>query len=130
MSSFQTYVAKNGIATLSTQNPNRDGTGAIATVITGSSDGTFVKTITITAVNNTSQGCIRLFINNGAGTIMLFDEITIPATTATSVEPAFEVSVYGGFSLKSGYSLEASTEKADLFAVSADCLECTNCACD
>lgn len=125
--SLQQYTSNVGSVKISTANPNRDGTGTLGSVITGASNGTFIKTITIAAEASTTQGMVRLFIDNG--TKFLFKEIAIPASTPTSTVPSFKVILSGRFYLASGVELKASTENAEVFAITADGLDMTNCGC-
>ena len=119
------YTANTGIVTISTANSNRDGTGTLGSVLTGASNGTLIKTITIKAQVTTTQGTIRLFIYDGTNTRLL-SEIDVPAmtvNTATGTDPTFETVIQLNYKLKASYILKASTEKADSFNVIAEGLD-------
>ncbi len=74
------FTANTGFAVIDTANTNLDGTGTIGSVITGASNGTLIKTITVKALDNTTNGMVRLFIYNGTNK-RLISEIEIPPVT-------------------------------------------------
>lgn len=119
------YTANTGMQTISTANANLDGTGTLSSaIVTGASNGTLIKTITIKAQVNTTQGMIRLFVFDGTNTKLL-TEVEIVAVTKSANDPAFETTVPLNYSLKSGWSLKASTENAESFNVIAEGLDWT-----
>src|SRR5688500_6594870 len=103
------YTANTGIVSISTANSNLDGTGTLGTVLTGASNGTFVKTITIKAAGTVTQGVVRLFITGG-GVTRLIEEIEIPNQTPSADAPAFEYTLNCDYKLQSGYILKAATQ--------------------
>lgn len=121
-------IANMGIVTISTANPNLDGTGTVTTVLTGGLDGTVVNRILIKATQSTTQGMIRLFINNGTFT-SLIDEIPVPACTISATVNAFQYAYNKEINLKNGYRLMVSTEKAENFNVLANGRDWENCEC-
>ncbi len=123
------YTAVTGIVTINVQNPNRDGTGTLGTVLTATQDGVIINSITVKAVNSTSQGMVRLFIDNGAGTVLLFKEQLIPATTPSSKVQTYSITIPITFPLQSGYILKASTEKSEDFIITAEASSWENCSC-
>lgn len=114
------YTPNTGMVTISTANSNLDGTGTLGTVITGASNGTLIKTITIKAIVTTTQGMVRIFVDDAKGGIVLLKEIEIPAAIKSATDPAFEITLPLYFKLKSTYILKASTEKAESFNVIAE----------
>ncbi len=112
------YTANTGMVTISTGNDNLDGTGAISSVLTGSLNGTFVKSVIIKAQGNTTEGMIRLFVKGGA-TTRIIGEINVPAITKSSRNSAFGIEVPLDLKLESGYELMASTQRAEIFNVIA-----------
>ena len=116
------YTANTGIVAISTANSNLDGTGTIGTVLTGASNGTLVKSVTIKAQGDTTAGMVRLFVTGGGNT-RLIAEIEIPAVTKSSVDATFEQYLEINYALKSGYVLKASTEKAETFNIIAEGLD-------
>ena len=71
------YTANTAMVTISTANPNLDGSGTLGTLLTGADNGTLVKTITVKAAGNTSGGMVRVFASNGANNRIIaeIDEI-------------------------------------------------------
>ncbi len=119
------YTANTGMQTVSTANPNLDGTGTISNaIITGASSGTLIKTVTIKAQVSTTQGVVRLFVYDGTNTKLL-TEVEIPAVTKAANDPSYETTIPLNYSLKSGWSLKASTEKAESMNVIAEGLDWT-----
>lgn len=113
------YTMNTGMVRISTANSNLDGTGTLGTVLTAAVNGTFIKTVTIKAQTNTTQGMVRLFIYDGTNT-KLISEIEIPAVTKSTTVPSFEKQITVNITLKSGYILKASTEKPETFIVIAE----------
>ncbi len=60
---------------IATQNTARDGTGTVATLITGAANGTQIREIVVKARVTTTAGMVRIFLHDGS-TFFLFDEIT------------------------------------------------------
>src|ERR1044072_965439 len=118
------YTANTGCVSISTANTNLDGTGTLGTVLTAGSNGTLVKSVTIKAQTNTTQGMVRLFITGGGAT-QLIAEIEIPAITKSGTDPSFEIHMPTNYSLESGYVLKASTQVAEAFNVIAEGLDWT-----
>jgi len=116
------YTANTGMVSISTANTNLDGTGTLGTVLTASAAGTagtLIKSVTVKATGNTTQGMVRLFIYDGTNT-RLVAEIEVPAVTKGANDPAFEVRMETNFALKALEELRASTEKAESFNVIAE----------
>lgn len=125
------YTANTGMVVISTANTNRNGSGTLGSVITGASNGTLIKTVTIKSneTAGTTAGMVRLFVyyNDGMGhtETRLLREIKIPATTRTGINPTFSITVDLNFILLSGEILKASTEIGEDFVVVADGLDWT-----
>ena len=110
------------LATVSTANTNRDGTGTIVTIATGAANGTKIQEVVAQAAVTTTAGMIRLFISVDAGsTWSLFDELPIGANTVGSSTPAFRTArIYQNLYLgSSDVLLGASTHNAESFRVFA-----------
>jgi hypothetical protein len=116
------YTANTGFVTITTANTNLDGSGTLGTVLTAGSNGTLIKTITVTSNESCSMGMIRLFIYDGSNN-RLFKEIEVIATDASNINPRFEVHIPMDFTLKAGYVLKASTEIGESFNVIAEGLD-------
>lgn len=111
-------------ANVATANSNRDGTGTVATVITGASTGTRIAEVVVQARVTTTAGMVRLFLYDGS-TYRFFDEIAISAATVSASVKAIRVStLYSNLILPSAsWSLVASTHNAesiDVIALGAD----------
>ncbi|MCC7452928.1 MAG: hypothetical protein IT222_02080 [Crocinitomix sp.] len=120
------YTAKTGMVKISTANSNLDGSGNLGTVITGGSNGTLIKHVIIKATGtgnaSTSQGMIRLFIDDGTN-IRLLKEVDIPSTGQSSTDETFETILSLDFKLESGFVLKASTQNANAFNIIAEGLD-------
>ncbi len=107
---------------ISTANANRDGTGTLGSVKTGTPNGSRISKITVKAAVTTTVGIVRLFIDNNAGSVLLLKEILVSAITASGTVATFvDESLYSeGLILPSGYILKASTVNAEAFNVIAE----------
>ena len=112
-----------GAVVIDTANTNRDGTGDLGTVITGSTNGTRITRITIQALETTTAGMVRLYIDIGA-TIHLWKEIPVTAITGSASVAefvyVFELIGERALVLPSGYILMASTHNAEDFNIIAE----------
>lgn len=109
-----------GAVNVATANSNRDGTGTVATVITGAATGTRIAEVVVQARVTTTAGMVRLFLYDGS-TYRLFDEISIAAATVSASVKATRVStLYNNLVLPSAsWSLVASTHNAESMDVTA-----------
>lgn len=78
--------------------------------------GSFIRTVTIKAQSNTSQGMVRLFIYDGSNNILL-REVEVPAVIKSATDPAFEITIPLNITIKQGHKLRASTQNSDTFNV-------------
>lgn len=121
-----TLTPKIGMAAISTANTNRDGTGTIATVLTGGTYGTRISRIIIKATVTTTAGMVRLYIGDDAGTpnIRLWREIVVSAITVSASVAGFVyiMSLPGesALILPPNYTLRASTHNAEALNVVAE----------
>ena len=91
-----------------------DGTGANSVIVlTAGASGSFVQRIRFKASGSTTGTVGRVFINNGSDTgsaanNVLFDEITLAATSATNTAatPTYELPL--NFALPAGYQILAT----------------------
>lgn len=109
---------------VATANANRDGTGTVATLITGVAAGTRIAEIVAQARVTTTTGMVRVFLYDGT-TFYLFDEIAIAAATVSASVKGTRVSVsYANLILPSAsWSVRVSTHNAesiDVIALGAD----------
>jgi hypothetical protein len=112
-----------GAGQVSTANTNRDGTGTLASILTGATDGTRVHRITIHATVTTTAGMVRLFIDDLTNK-RLWREIPISAVTVSASVAGFEyiLELFGELALHlpNGYILKASTHNAEAINVIAE----------
>ena len=115
-----TVIPKVGIASISTLNAGRDGSGTLGTVFTAGASGSRIDKAIIKATVTTTAGMVRLFIHDGASAKLL-TEIPVTAITVAANTPAFEtvIDFLGGLVLPTGYSLRAAAEKAEIFNILA-----------
>jgi hypothetical protein len=116
---------KCAMAQVSVANTGRDGTGTLATVYTAGASGSRIDRIVIAATGTTTAGLVRLFIHDGTNA-RLYTEIPVFANTVSSTTAAFNTTAeavtmpsYMPILLPTGYSLRASTEKAETFNIIA-----------
>lgn len=122
MASEPAFAVTPRIATanIATANTNRDGTGTVATLITGASTGTRVAEIVAKARVTTTAGMVRVFLHDGTN-FFLFDEISIAAATPSGSVQSIRVSVtYSNLVLPSAsWSVRVSTHNAESIDVTA-----------
>jgi hypothetical protein len=113
-----------GNVNIATANTNRDGSGTVATLITGASTGTRIAEIVIKARVTTTAGQVRVFLHDGTN-FFFFDEIAVGAATPSNSVQSVRVSVtYTNLVLpNSSWSIRVSThaaESIDITALGAD----------
>src|SRR4051812_14982104 len=116
------YTANTGLVQFAHANTSLTGGTVgtdIFTVITGASNGTLIKTVTIKSTTTPTQGMVRLFIYDGTNK-RLYMEIEVDPIKQAATDPSFSKTVVLDFVLKSGYSLLASAQVADTFNVIAE----------
>lgn len=102
-----------GATAITTANTAKDGTGTVLTVFTADVEGAFVQRIRFRSAGTNISTVARVFINNGsanstAGNNILFDELTLAATTISEVaaQPTYELPL--NFALPAGYKLNVT----------------------
>jgi len=117
---FEQLTALTETITITTANPNLNGSGTIASLLTAASEGTIIRSVTIAALTSTQPGgMVRFFINDGEG-YTLWMEVMIPSSTQSSFIPSFKVALSEDFHLQAGYSIGVSTHLAQSFAVTIE----------
>lgn len=109
-------------AAVSAANTNRDGSGTIVSIATGSAAGFKVQEVVAQATVTTTAGMIRLFISTDSGsTWKLFDEMPVGAVTVAASTPAYRFSKNYQNLVLTGTTnrLGASTHNAEAFEVYA-----------
>lgn len=92
MASSPSYAAtpRAAFAATATANTARDGTGTLATLITGASTGTRVDDIKFQYTVTTTAGMIRIFLSlDGGTTKAMIHEIPVPANTVSATVAGF-----------------------------------------
>lgn len=122
MATAAQYAATSviALATLITANTARDGTGTLATVISGASTGTRVDDLTIIATATTTVGVIRLYVTTDGGTTnRLLREILVTAIVPSTTVATFthSISNLGLLLPNTNSQLRASTHIGEAFNV-------------
>lgn len=103
-----------GATALTTQNTAKDGTGTVLTVFTAdATNGGFVQRIRFRAAGTNIATVARVFINNGSANTtpannILYDEITLAATTLSEVAALAVYELPLNFALPPGYKLNVT----------------------
>lgn len=107
-----------GMGQVSVANTNRDGTGTLATILTGVAAGTRVDEIVVEATVTTTAGMVRIYLHDGTNA-RLFDEFLVSAVTVGASTVAYRGSkTYNNLVLpSSSWSIRASTHNAETFNV-------------
>lgn len=113
-----------GAVNVATANTNRDGTGTVATLITGAATGTRIAEIVVQARVTTTAGMVRIFLYDGT-TYRFWDEVAIAAATVSATVKGTRLStLYSNLVLpNASWSLVVSTHNAesiDVIALGAD----------
>lgn len=119
MASSAQYAATpcTSAAIISTANPNRDGTGAVALLLASQPTGARIDDINIQALGVTTAGMVRFYLRKGALYYPL-REVTVSAVTPSATLPAFNFQLLNlAWVINTGWELVVSTEKAESFAV-------------
>jgi hypothetical protein len=105
---------------IATANTSRDGSGAVATLITGAATGTRIAEIVIKARVTTTAGQVRVFLHDGSSFFAL-DEIAVAAAAVSASVQSTRVSVvYNNLILPSAsWSIRVSTHNAESIDVTA-----------
>ncbi len=112
-------IPRSGGVRISAANPNRDGTGTLVTVFSGTVNGSRVDDITIQAIGATTVGMVRLYLTFDGATNHLIREIPVGAITPTASLAAFSFRLTDlGWLLPATWvHLRASTHNAEAFNV-------------
>jgi hypothetical protein len=105
---------------IATANTNRDGTGTVATLITGAATGTRIAEIVVQARVTTTAGMVRIFLHDGS-TFFFFDEVSVAAATVSASVKGTRVStLYTNLVLpNASWSVRVSTHNAESIDVTA-----------
>ena len=116
---------RSWLAQVSAANTNRDGTGTLVDVAAAVANGPglIIEELFAKAAVTTTDGQVRLFLDDGSNT-RLFEELAIPAATvsATVQSAAVEssrISKETPLRLQAGWTLKASTHNAEAINIVA-----------
>jgi hypothetical protein len=104
-----TGTPQTEVASVSTANTARDGTGTIATVFTAGASGSRITSIRCVATVDPADSIVNLFLHDGT-TAWFFDSVDMgnPAAASTTADAFKAVVSYTDLLLPSGWSLRAS----------------------
>lgn len=118
---FAAVLPRVAVGALATANTNRDGTGTgpATPIFTAGAGGSKIEEIVVVAKSTTTAGMVRVYLYDGTGTDgHLYDEFPVTALTPGATQAAFRMSrTYPNLVLPTGWSITASTEKAESFDV-------------
>lgn len=113
-----------GAANINAANANRDGSGTVVPIFVAGANGSRIDRLVVTALGATTAGMIRFFLHDGTA-YHFYREMEVTAITPSASERAFgdelprlndpELDLL----LPNGWSLRASTERAEGFSVLA-----------
>lgn len=110
-------TVQSASAQVTTANTNRNGTGTIVSVFSAGASGSRIDDIYIVATGTTTAGVVRLFISDGTN-IRLWQEIIVPAVTPSTTVAVYSTALLNqALLLKSGWSLQASTNNSETFNI-------------
>ena len=109
-----------GATNVATANTNRDGSGTVATLITGAATGTRVAEIVVKARVTTTAGQVRAWLYDGT-TYRFLDEYAVAAATVSATVQGTRVSTsYVNLILPSAsWSIVVATHNAESIDVTA-----------
>ena len=121
---FKQESANVGVATASVANTNLNGTGAIVPIYQAGAgmSGSFIKCITVKALQSTNPGMIRLFISppGGSPQYILFQEKMVVETTQSSFDASMKFQLEQNFNIPADYIIGASTQIGQSFAFTVE----------
>lgn len=122
---YEKFTANTGMNRLQTANTGLDGGGTIYTILTAASSGTYIKTISIKSQTSLCSGdMVRLFIMDAEDeplTLLLKEVLVRPAGGGIgSTFATYGITIPINITLKSGWSLRASTNIAGKISVVAE----------
>jgi len=121
---FKQETVTTGLGTISVANSNTDGSGTIVKIFTAPSTegikGSLIQSITISALQSTNKGMVRLYVSPDGVVWSLMMEIVIPQTTQSAFQPSFKVAIDEAYHLKPGYRIGASTQITQSFAITVN----------
>lgn len=116
---FAATPKASAVILAATADTSRTAPTTVGTVFTAGASGSRIDEVWITAVGNSTANQVRLFLYNGT-TYYLLKEVLIAAITASASVSSFTTTViFNNLVLPSGWSLRATTNNAESYAVTA-----------
>jgi hypothetical protein len=108
-----------GIIQVTTANTALDGTGTLATLVTGDANQSKINKIIFKATATVTDGMLRIFLHDGTNARLL-KEIIVTATVPSATTKSFSYEETGLFDetpfiLPSNYSLRIGTQNTETF---------------
>ena len=102
-----------GTTAITAANTAKDGTGTVLTTFTSGSNGSFVQRIRFRAAGTNVATVARVFINNGSSNAtpannILWDEITLSATTLSETSALSTYELPLNFGLQASYTIHVT----------------------
>jgi hypothetical protein len=108
-----------GAIAISTADTSRTAPTNVGTVFTAGASGSRIDEINVVATGTTTANVVRLFLYDGSAYFLL-QEVLIAALTPSATIPVVTyTSTYSNLMLPSGWSLRATTNNAEAYAVTA-----------
>lgn len=115
-------AARVGVANISSSSAIRTTTGVtgLTSLFVAGTNGSRIDRIRVKATATTTTGMVRIWIYSGSGNAQLLFEIPVTALTPSATVASFDTYLNVDMeNLPSGYTLYATTEKAETFNVMA-----------
>lgn len=115
-------AARVGVANISSASAIRTTTGVtgLTSLFVAGTNGSRIDRIRVKATATTTNGMVRIWIYSGSGNAQLLFEIPVTALTPSATVASFDTYLNVDMeNLPSGYTLYATTEKAEAFNVMA-----------
>lgn len=115
-------AARVGVANISSASAIRTTTGVtgLTSLFVAGTNGSRIDRIRVKATATTTNGMVRIWIYSGSGNAQLLFEIPVTALTPSATVASFDTYLNVDMeNLPSGYTLYATTEKAEAFNVTA-----------
>lgn len=113
-------AARVGITNISSASAIRTTTGTtgLTSLFVAGANGSRVDRIRVKATGTTTAGMVRIWIYSGSGNAQLLFEIPVTAITPSATVASFDTYINIDIeNLPTGYTLYATTEKAEAFNV-------------
>lgn len=130
MAATPTFVStpRLAVAAVSTANTGRDGSGTIATVITGVAAGTKISRVVVAATGDPADSIVTLFLHDGT-TAWYWDSVDLgnPSAGSTNADSARFERTYedlilpdASWSLRAAITVALTSGQANVFAFGGD----------